>query len=975
MGRKFNFLRFVENLLLLLQIASPRLKKQRGQAMVEYAAILIIALVSASIVYELTSQTEGTLVNATEVLENDTGDLPHFQIENHNCHTNDDCVRLSPPVAKYIAPEINHKGREIKFVDDSYDTDEHAGGYVEHWYWVINGEKEYRSREQMMKDGAFIKTFRKSGTYEVTLYVFDNDGLVSQPYTTVIKIENRPPVLSVEVSGPDNIRKREVTIGKNCTATFYTAYDDEDLPYDSLRVNATFTDHTGQTQNYATAPNNFKRDFINVGRNSYRVTVTDEDGASVTQTVYVNVTENGACPTQTLPPPKYKIDLSRNKSNPELDLLQGNTPQGIPVHYFEVGETAIAAPVVDWRGNTPHGISPYYWEDNFTQDAGKWYSESQKIRNHPYPSFKFQKEHVGKEYLITGQARTGNAVDDRKDCTNRQDSGKSNCDSVIIKVIDLNPTYSPIAAISLDIDASTPIQKKTGYYQFPFKGTDISKNRLIVPDKTRMKVQSLMSFVQDGAGDKATTQFLKENPEHRIVGVLWDNHGERDALNFKIAPNGSNAAGLSTIDVKGVGKVYSSLINTPDTTRAFKTFVGDKDKNGAPIPREYRYTLTVATEGGKTNQASAVYIVGETPKKPIAVCTPEEIKTYVNVNAQMNASKSSDPNKTRIKASWSTRKDFTGADTIKNIDINDGPHKYFKTTRATPNDLNVFLKVTNEAGVESDIVTCVVKVERAVAGDAFFHPEIWGIEDRILLASRFPSYLHNQTNLTGARILAPKTIGGKSKKFRLDQFRTTGIRVGQFINASSTGPFTYYENNNSSANETTPHLSNHVGFKNGHHIQELKDKPGAFRVQFYANAGRAPKPGECISGNSVYDAGIKEATSTGAVACRKDTMYFRFGNMASNGKISVPATPTERTRLTEALTPSVFKDNGQRHRYMDAIRPDYSHLRANRNVCYSFHRDLKTFEDFRKVVNQSIVDVSGGHDLAKIAKGAVRGCR
>ena len=174
-----------------------KLSLKRGQAVVEYALLLMIAALTATTFFALDDNLK---VKITSIATDLTSELPVLDREPDDperpvCPKEDpNCLELSPPVAKFKVPSPNYKGREIRIVDESYDVD----GYVEHYIWSVDGQVMKKSREDIQKDGGLVVKFRKSGTYNVNLIVIDNDGLISTLVSDTLVVENRAPVRSEE---------------------------------------------------------------------------------------------------------------------------------------------------------------------------------------------------------------------------------------------------------------------------------------------------------------------------------------------------------------------------------------------------------------------------------------------------------------------------------------------------------------------------------------------------------------------------------------------------------------------------------------------------------------------------------------------------------------------------------------------------------------------------------------------------------
>lgn len=348
------------------------LKNRRGQTMVEYVMLLAIAALTATLIFNMDVGLRAKLVSFSEEWGvpitpfQGTPDAP-----TPICAEDEICQKLSPPVAKFTAPLDNYKGREVLFADQSFDTD----GNVEHYFWSITGngvnEKISQTAADTSSVGGLKYAFARAGNYNISLIVVDNDGLLSAPYQMSIRVLNRAPEINMQVENAAGDIGKTVTTGKSdgasCPVTFYTSYDDEDLPYDKLTLKSIFTDYAGTKTQESTVPNSFQRVFTNAGTYTYEVTVTDEDGGSAYDKVTVVVTDtpcNGAT-TQTGSNPVLKLEFK------ETTQFKG-TSNGIPI--LEVQPTSLDAkvsikPTVTWgkysNGQTiPANVSPFYLKDS-----------------------------------------------------------------------------------------------------------------------------------------------------------------------------------------------------------------------------------------------------------------------------------------------------------------------------------------------------------------------------------------------------------------------------------------------------------------------------------------------------------------------------------------------------------------------------------------------------------------------------------
>ena len=209
--------------------------KKRGQGLVEYVMLLLIPVLLITVIPNLNKTMKMTMTTVGVDLLEEMGDVAWDPSgggevicppEDPGCDTT-----LYPPVARFELPEncgitgIYGKGRPVRLANSSYDID----GDIDHLQWWI---KRYdktgaldtacstpqnapiiinRTDLTNIDAGLTIsgsgygyetsygqkQCTRDPGSYEVTLRVIDNDGLVSQPYTLRYEIRDVRPSLTI----------------------------------------------------------------------------------------------------------------------------------------------------------------------------------------------------------------------------------------------------------------------------------------------------------------------------------------------------------------------------------------------------------------------------------------------------------------------------------------------------------------------------------------------------------------------------------------------------------------------------------------------------------------------------------------------------------------------------------------------------------------------------------------------------------
>lgn len=910
-----------------------RLKSQVGQGIVEYGILLMIAAVSFAVIEEVREATFNKTGKAIETLENDVGKIPEgipFEVPE---------LRISPPIAHYIAPTPVYKGLEVFFKDSSYDTDEDQGGYVEHWVWVIKGkdtnETHKFSKKQMEDKKGLLTKFRYSGVYEVTLYVYDNDGLVSQPYTEQIVVENRPPTIILEGDGGEGRRTGEITICRYEKVKIYTEIDDPDLPYDELTLKSVFLDHSGEKHERDTAPSYFEREFPNLGKSTYTVTVTDEDGASITETLTINVIETGCAAETKVKDPIYKIvvhgyggaKLENGETNPTT------SPLGTKHYLFTIGETARLEAVVDWLDGAPHRL-PYYWEDADQFSQGRWVDKSSQ--NLFLPSYVYSQnsaraftfDDVGMIWIVTGQARNTNAVDDVKDCETLFD-GKSNCDTVSLEVLNPSNISQVQAIISPDIHADTPVKSTTGAMVTgltnSFNSYDTASGKSIpnmeVQHGTKMRMASEKSYAFkdiDHFGSekealaagiiiknrvKLSDAFLREFPETDIVGVHWTIDGMEKpnsssgppSYNYQVIPkpvmegDEGGMGNSSHINYIFKGKVYA-----PDISKQgdYRVYNAEKTEGGLYKDKTYTYKLFVFNGLGASSNTTKIITAKLLNAKPKAMCSPKEVTANIGGYPLMNAADSTDPEKDTLQAFWATKSKTQKVGPFK---ITDNVPKLEQFTSKNEGKMTLILQVVDSKGNKSDDVECIVNFKPTVSGSNFY-VEHWEIENRVTIANA-QTRLFNMTNTD------PDSMGSKDG-YMISKIYMSGLIVAK-VNPSSNNAETSHKKENTKTGNggNTAAESPHVGRLNSY--EAFPSGAGVYRIYAIASdSGGIKDQKQCTNGTISSDPTTAiyhkiPQKYHGLTYCKKPVFIFRFAALDGQRNLVNEPTRTAAAEVTE----------------------------------------------------------------------------
>lgn len=831
--------------------------KSLGQASVEYALLLMIAALSATAVLALDDKMKTKIHTVATDFDSDLIVLPPGEPQpEKGCHTNEECLQLSPPVAKFKAPSPNYKGREIKFTDESYDVD----GYVEHWRWTIDGKSINQSRKEAEADGGLVYTFRHPGTYNVSLYVFDNDGLISNIVQTTITVVNRPPTLSVTVENEEGHLGSSVTVRQGCKATFYTTYTDPDLPFDALSLRSIFTDQSGVRTEENTAPHEFTREFVNLGNNTYFVSVTDENGANVSGTVSVNVVANpsGNCTGNTpVVKPTYKIKVTG------AALQVGN------IYYFKEGTKATLSPVVTWGTYPQHNQSPYYWIATSGNTVGEWHDSSKgSSMNYPYPSYAFQKD--TKEIRVTGMARDTSAISNAADPSQK---GMSNMDTVILAVLNTNnAAEEAVPIISLNGKKERSDKEKTLV-------VDLSKK----PASEKyfdVSVESVLSAINDNTGKEIA---------NAVAGVRWKVDGT-----WRPSANENGAVLLE--DKKTLKKewYYPSKINSPDTVQKPRRLIY---KEGAP--NIWVYELEVISKKGTKSLTPAIKEIKLTnlpDEKPKAVCNPTTYNGDAGQAIVMNASLSTDKEGT-VTARWSLDnfKSASGWQKPSQNVPNTGPWILGEGTH------KIYLEVRDSKN-QTAKAECTAILKKKTNVSKKIRPELWYVEERVRFASNSPVPFINRSNYYaawGTKLEDIHYTAWTTERHTSDAGTTPRIVTDNYVGAST-----------SSQLGDNPHTKT---------IKQLltDNTPAAYRVFIMAS----DKDGtvlstDCLTGNAqTHTVGGKSVQ-----LCAKATFYFRFGEQVSGGGVKSINTSNEDAIVTTNKCYKIAKSYSTWSKYANAFQ-------------------------------------------------------
>ena len=697
-------------------------KKSRGQALIEYALLLMIAVLVSTMYFQLDGTLKDKLLIIASDLVQETPGVP-YEVPPIKEKEN-----LSSPVADFYVPEPNYKGRDIRLVNRSFDTD----GVIEHYIWNVNGVEYRQSRFDAELDEGLVVNFRYSGTYTATLIVIDNDGLVSNKVTKTIRVINRFPTLDMTAQnelGDIVGMGGTLRVYEGCSARFQTYYKDPDMPYEELTLYTRFTDHSGVVSTYNTVENDFVRTFFNAGRSEYYVEIRDEDNAVASGRIYVNVVENpnpnGSCGNIVVEnKPKYRIEVSGYAEKDET-----KNPR---VYYFLPGTKAQLTAVVEWAQHPAHS-TPHYWSTTSYPNTQNEWMNRQTIER-PYTKV-FE---IGDApYTVTGMARDASATSTEPNPNLR---GMSNKDSVrlevfckpgvascevpptpVITVHNVPDTRTPPAGTVLELPVgkrhNTNFPYNNGAYTLTINSRDSKSN-------TGGSIAGVRLFIPDASGGK------------------WYPVDNNPANNF------GNGNAVKITDYKGNEQWWFPL--TPDSpdTLGGKTFkMGEGPQGG--LKNEWTYRLHVIDTNGIPSKDPAVKTIRlvEAKDPPTAVCTygsgnPAKMKKGKDIGNALTASQSKDAEggtdgvMARWKlpnGSWSEWQARTSPPPSSMLQgLGEGQHQ-------------IQLQVKDKYQTESSVVNCNILVEPATRPP--IDVQFWSIDNRVGL-SGFPVKVSNQSKPT-----------------------------------------------------------------------------------------------------------------------------------------------------------------------------------------------------------------------------------
>jgi PKD repeat protein len=180
---------------------------------------------------------------------------------------------LPPTIETLIIPTKINEGQTIELSATAFD-----GGSSDNltYTWDLG------DNSQPVIGQNITHQFLDNGTYNVNLTVTDKDGGITNQ-TTQIKVDNVAPTLVVDKSINTNINQGE-------TITFGANYSDSGSN-DSLNITWDF----GDGSEPISFVNNPSHQFTKAGTHNVTVTITDNDGASTTDTIPVTI--NNLAPT------------------------------------------------------------------------------------------------------------------------------------------------------------------------------------------------------------------------------------------------------------------------------------------------------------------------------------------------------------------------------------------------------------------------------------------------------------------------------------------------------------------------------------------------------------------------------------------------------------------------------------------------------------------------------------------------------
>ncbi|MGM0404896.1 MAG: PKD domain-containing protein [Thermoplasmatota archaeon] len=193
---------------------------------------------------------------------------------------NIEIINIPPRPNFTFQPERPTARDDIEFIDQSYDPD---GEVVEHHWDFDDGNFSDE------KDA--IHSYSSSGTYKVTLVVWDEEG--EENYTTKeIEIENIPPSISFDYT-PDEIYPGDEV-----------NFQDNSVDYDGGIVDRTWDFGDGETSQASDPTHTYEEP------GEYRVTLTGEDNMGATNSTHRYLTVESPDPT---------ADFTYQPDNPQVD--------------------------------------------------------------------------------------------------------------------------------------------------------------------------------------------------------------------------------------------------------------------------------------------------------------------------------------------------------------------------------------------------------------------------------------------------------------------------------------------------------------------------------------------------------------------------------------------------------------------------------------------------------------------------------
>lgn len=692
-------------------------KKKRGQALIEYVMLLAVGVLTAFLFVQM----EGTikdkvLIIAEDLLYENPG-VPEVPVKIET-----PVLKLTPPVAQFSVPTPIYKGRDIHLVDSSYDPD----GVIDYYKWNIDGQEVTRSRaENDAEKGLVIsmnnelRRFRYSGTYVASLIVIDNDGLVSNRVTKTIEVLNRPPTLNLSVrSHTGATSSSNVSVWQYCSATFYTTYDDPDLPHEVLTVRSTFTDHAGVRTEANTAPNEFTRTFMNKGNNSYVVNVTDEDSASIQKTVSVSVVSNPnldamgfnyetgdpfsipeATRCGTVPPQAEKCEIALTVTGHK------RYDDATKTYFFEPTKNATITASIKKGSAEIHSIPYYYTATNKANTGNTW------IASNKYTTEKFTTD--TKPFTVRAMGRDITATG-----TNPDPSVQGNCKQYaeVKLALECNTAQcfeKPSAVISLNnLDwTKVPTVAKNGEIELNVSAKNPTAT-LCVFGSCTVNVQSKFSVANSKDAEVAGIQFKGPNDSS------W--RPTSSDYNNKTFPN---IVALKDIN----GKTAYYLTGTPNIDSKKKLVYGEGPKAGGT---EWWYYLKVIdTNGMISDEERMVIRLKQTNDKPKAVCdvTGSPFEKDKPIYTYFSAAKSTDTENNIVKVEWSKSQNSGYVEGTSKSYLTSKPPKTWAYDKE--GDYKIYLKITDDAG-NTDVATCSFKIK----GDpklSPLNPEFWAWSNRV----------------------------------------------------------------------------------------------------------------------------------------------------------------------------------------------------------------------------------------------------